>query len=78
MLETYGSRFFFKEFINVIDAHNINDLDTYKKTLRLGMNTRLNESKRKLFWPGFEKVIKDLKLKGLITYNQLFFDYQKF
>ncbi len=71
--EIYGSRFVIKEFINVVDQHNINDWDTYKKDPRLGMNSRLNESKRQKFWPGFEKVKESLKLKKVVTYNQLFF-----
>ena len=56
----FSKAFLFEEWLQVVDAWQINSWVEYKDVRRLGRKTRLSESQRQLLWGLFEKVNDEL------------------
>lgn len=68
----FSSRFIRSEWINVIDAWQIETLDEYASVPRLGRKNRLGEKQRERLWPIFEKSRENLISQGLETWPSIF------
>lgn len=67
-----GSRqFVIKEWLEVVDAWQLDSWDAYRNFKRLGRKTRLAENKRERLWAIFEKFAERLAIEGLQTFASL-------
>ena len=60
------------EWLDVVDAWQLETWEEYRDVMRLGRKTRLPERQRAALWKVFSRVQAGLKDKNLITYSQLF------
>jgi mRNA-degrading endonuclease RelE of RelBE toxin-antitoxin system len=71
-----GSRFplhfLLTEFEQVVDAWQLESWESYRDVARLGRKTRLTEAARVALWAIFERVRSGLKMRGLVTYSDVF------
>jgi mRNA-degrading endonuclease RelE of RelBE toxin-antitoxin system len=68
----FSSRFLLSEWVDVVDAWQLQSWDDYKDVKRLGRKTRLAEPHRKNLWAVFEYVKENLAKQGKITTSEMF------
>lgn len=68
----FSSRFVLSEWLNVIDAWQIDTLDAYTNVPRLGRKNRLGSKQRERLWPVFTKTRENLTSQGLETWPSIF------
>lgn len=68
----FSSRFLLSEWLNVIDAWQIDTLDAYTNVPRLGRKNRLGGKQRERLWPVFTKTRENLTSQGLETWPSIF------
>lgn len=66
------SRFVLAEWRQVVDAWNLDDLESYASVPRIGRRGRLGSKQREVLWPVFEAVRDLLAARGLLTPSQLY------
>lgn len=70
----YSSAFIFEEWLQVVDAWQINTWDEYKNVQRLGRKTRLAETQRQVLWTIFEKVNAELVETNSVSMAGIYLD----
>ena len=60
------------EWLNVIDAWQIADWETYRTFRRLGRNRRLNEAQRQRIWQVMERISREIDHLGMVTLAGLY------
>lgn len=65
-------RFLVSEWINVIDAWQIDSLDAYRDVPRLGRKNKLGTKQRERVWPIFVKTREILQSQGMDTWSGIF------
>jgi len=68
----FSIRFLLSEWLNVVDAWQINDLVAYAAVPRLGRKNRMGSKQRERAWPIFEKARTLLEGKGYKTWPAIF------
>ena len=68
----FSSRFVLSEWLNVIDAWQIDTLDAYTNVPRLDRKNRLGGKQRERLWPVFVKTREILGSQGLETWPSIF------
>ncbi len=68
----FGTHFLMTEWEHVVDAWQIRSWDQYRDVARLGRKTRLPEAQRRLAWSIFERVLGELRKRGLSTNAGMF------
>ena len=63
----FSKVFVFAEWLQVVDAWQIDSWDEYREVRRSGRKTRLTESQRHLLWGVFEHVHQELKDKNAVS-----------
>ena len=63
----FSKAFVFEEWLQVVDAWQIDSWEEYRDVRRLGRKTRLTEPQRRLLWGLFEQVQQELKTKNLVS-----------
>jgi mRNA-degrading endonuclease RelE of RelBE toxin-antitoxin system len=71
-VDRFSLRFLVSEWLDVVDAWQLETWEEYRDVMRLGRKTRLPERQRAALWKVFSRVQAGLKDKNLITYSQLF------
>ncbi|MBT3011742.1 MAG: UvrD-helicase domain-containing protein [Candidatus Thiodiazotropha sp. (ex Lucina pensylvanica)] len=70
----YSVAFIFEEWLQVVDAWQINTWDEYKDVQRLGRKTRLAETQRQVLWEIFEKVNTELVETNSVSMAGIYLD----
>lgn len=70
----YSAAFIFEEWLQVVDAWQINTWDEYKNVQRLGRKTRLAETQRQVLWGIFEKVNTELVETNSVSMAGIYLD----
>jgi len=70
-LTTYSPEFLESEFLDVILYHNVDSLETYNRTSRVGRGKPISRRQRKEIWGYFEKFIEIKKEKNLFYKDEL-------
>ena len=68
----FSARFLETEWADVVDVWQLTTWEQYRDVPRLGRKTRLSEDQRRLLWPIFERVLKDLDERALVTMPVIF------
>jgi hypothetical protein len=68
----FSAYFLLTEWEHVVDAWQLANWEAYRDVMRLGRKTRLPEAQRTVLWSIFERVLTELKSRGLMTYAALF------
>lgn len=63
----FGLHFLLTEWMQVVDAWQLENWEAYRDVSWLGRKTRLPEKQRLVLWSIFEQVRTKLKAKNLIT-----------
>jgi superfamily I DNA/RNA helicase len=67
-----SEQFALSEWVNVVDAWQVNDLETYASIPRMGRKTRLGAKQRSAIWPIMQRVRESLAERKLMTPASLF------
>ena len=70
--QKFSHHFLMTEWEDIVDAWQLNTWSAYRDVARLGRKTRLPEKQREALWGIFEHLRANLKVRGLMTYAQLF------
>lgn len=70
----FSRAFLRTEWERVVDAWQIEDLETYKNVPRLGLKIKLPEHQRKLVWDILSIVKDELRKNGYITKERMFYE----
>ncbi|WCL50756.1 UvrD-helicase domain-containing protein [Leptospira sp. GIMC2001] len=62
------------EFLQVIDAWNIEDWNTYKEFKRIGRRARLSDKQRQEVWDYAIQVRTQIKSKNQLTHSQMYYN----
>lgn len=65
-------QFLVSEWRNVIDAWQVDNLETYQSVLRIGRRSRVSSGKRERVWPVFARTRELLSGQGLHTWPKIF------
>lgn len=68
----FAMRFLITEWDEIVDAWQLTSWEAYRDVARLGRKTRLSEAQRRMLWSIFERVIKDLSGRGVVTVARMF------
>lgn len=68
----FTTSFLFGEWLQVIDAWQLNSWEDYSNVARLGRKTRLPEAQRQIIWQIMEKVNASLSAEGWLTLDGIF------
>lgn len=68
----FSPAFLLSEWLELVDAWQLENWDAYRDVKRLGRKTRLPEARRALLWQVFEAVRKRLRAEGLVTRAEIF------
>jgi superfamily I DNA/RNA helicase len=68
----FTPRFLLSEWIHVVDAWQIPDVESYAKVPRLGRKNRMSAGQRERLWPVFAAVRASLAKRGLATWPDIF------
>lgn len=71
-IKGFSDRFLLSEWLNVIDAWNVCDTESYLTIARMGRKSRLGPKQRERLWPIFETVRNDLVKEGYTTWSSVF------
>ncbi len=63
----FSQAFVFEEWLQVVDALQIDSWEDYRDVPRLGRKTRLTEPQRQLLWKLFEQVRRELNEKNAVS-----------
>lgn len=67
-----SQQFVLSEWMNVVDAWQVADVESYAEVPRMGRRTRLSKQQREKLWPVFEAVRRALADRRLMTPAALF------
>jgi hypothetical protein len=68
----FTPRFLLSEWLHVVDAWQIADVEAYAKVPRLGRKNRMSAGQRERLWPVFAAVRASLAKRGLATWPDIF------
>jgi superfamily I DNA/RNA helicase len=68
----FTPRFLLSEWIHVVDAWQILDVESYAKVPHLGRKNRMSAGQRERLWPVFTAVRASLAKRGLATWPDIF------
>jgi mRNA-degrading endonuclease RelE of RelBE toxin-antitoxin system len=68
----FSQTFLFSEWLQVVDAWQLDSWEAYRDVKRLGRKTRLPEAQRQQLWAIFEQVITALNARHLLTHAAVF------
>ncbi len=71
-LTSFTPRFLASEWLNVVDAWQLDSLDTYQNVPRLGRKNRLGARQREKLWPVFVRARQLIEAQGLLTWPSIF------
>lgn len=71
-LTSFTPRFLASEWLNVVDAWQLNSLDAYQDVPRLGRKNRLGAKQREKLWPVFVRARQLIEVQGLLTWPSIF------
>ena len=69
--ELGSEQFVINEWLDIVDAWQLDSWDAYRNFKRLGRKTRLAENKRERLWAIFERFAERLAAEGLQTFASL-------
>ncbi len=73
----FSNAFVFEEWLQLVDAWQINSWEEYRDVRRLGRKTRLTEQQRKVLWDLFEEINKDLKSTNSVSMSGVYSELTK-
>ena len=68
----FSQHFLWTEWVDVVDAWQLDTWEAYRDVRRLGRKTRLPEQQRSVLWSLFDRVRSRLQADGSITYAGMF------
>ena len=71
-LTGFTPRFLASEWLNVVDAWQLNTLEAYQGVPRLGRKARLGVKQREKLWPVFVRARQIIETQGLLTWPSIF------
>jgi mRNA-degrading endonuclease RelE of RelBE toxin-antitoxin system len=71
-LSGFTLRFLASEWLNVVDAWQLANLDAYQEVPRLGRKARLGAKQREKLWPVFVRARHIIEAQGLLTWPSIF------
>ena len=71
-LASFTPRFLASEWLNVIDAWQLQSLNAYQEVPRLGRKNRLGAKQREKLWPVFVGARQLIQAQGLLTWPSIF------
>lgn len=71
-LTGFTPRFLASEWLNVVDAWQLANLDTYQEVPRLGRKARLGVKQREKLWPVLVRARQIIEAQGLLTWPSIF------
>ena len=71
-LTSFTPRFLASEWLNVVDAWQLQSLDAYQNVPRLGRKNRLGAKQREKLWPVFVRARQLVEAQGLLTWPSIF------
>lgn len=71
-LTGFTSRFLASEWLNVVDAWQLTNLNAYQEVPRLGRKARLGAKQREKLWPVFVRARQIIEAQGLLTWPFIF------
>ncbi|MBN9070514.1 MAG: UvrD-helicase domain-containing protein [Rhizobiales bacterium] len=71
-LTSFTPRFLASEWLNVVDAWQLDSLDAYQAVPRLGRKNRLGAKQREKLWPVFVRSRQLIEAQGLLTWPSIF------
>jgi mRNA-degrading endonuclease RelE of RelBE toxin-antitoxin system len=71
-LTGFTPRFLASEWLNVVDAWQLANLDAYQGVPRLGRKARLGVKQRDKLWPVFVRARQIIETQGLLTWPSIF------
>jgi len=71
-LTGFTPRFLASEWLNVVDAWQLTNLDAYQEVPRLGRKARLGVKQREKLWPVFVRARQIIEAQGLLTWPSIF------
>lgn len=64
--------FVYREWLDVVDAWQINDIERYRTFPRLGRTRRLTTSQRAALWGVLDSINNDIRTRNILTTAQMF------
>jgi mRNA-degrading endonuclease RelE of RelBE toxin-antitoxin system len=71
-LTSFTLRFLASEWLNVVDAWQLQSLGAYQEVPRLGRKNRLGVKQREKLWPVFVRARQLIEAQGLLTWPSIF------
>lgn len=71
-MTSFPLRFLASEWLNVVDAWQLQTLDDYQEVPRLGRKNRLGTRQREKLWPVFVKARQLIEAQGFLTWPSIF------
>lgn len=71
-LTSFTPRFLVSEWLNVVDAWQLQNLSGYQEVPRLGRKNRLGVKQREKLWPLFVRARQLIEAQGLLTWPSIF------
>lgn len=71
-LTSFTPRFLASEWLNVVDAWQLDSLDAYQDVPRLGRKNRLGAKQCEKLWPVFVRARQLIETQGLLTWPSIF------
>jgi mRNA-degrading endonuclease RelE of RelBE toxin-antitoxin system len=71
-LSGFTPRFLASEWLNVVDAWQLDSLHAYQNVPRLGRKNRLGAKQRETLWPLFVRARQLIEAQGLLTWPSIF------
>lgn len=71
-ITTFTTRFLVSEWIHVVDAWQIDSLDSYRDVPRLGRKNRMSARRREEIWPTIERARAKLEDQGVLSWPSIF------
>ena len=71
-LTSFTLRFLASEWLNVVDAWQLQSLEAYQEVPRIGRKNRLGVKQREKLWPVFVRARQIIEVQGLLTWPSIF------
>jgi len=71
-LTGFTLRFLVSEWLNVVDAWQVETLEAYQTVPRIGRKNRLGAKQREKLWPVFVRARQNLESQGILTWPAIF------
>lgn len=71
-LTGFTLRFLMSEWLNLVDAWQVDSLDAYQNVPRIGRKARLGAKQREKLWPVFMRARDVLAVQGVLTWPAIF------